>query len=329
MKVMLIKQNGSRYDITNAVTKAELSGSASSAARQLTIGYVNAPNDRFDLPAIATGDAVAFTGDSGKELFFGQFFGSEKSTSIGAIDFTAYDMMKNLLESEMSYNFKNVTPEAAAEQVCAECGVPVTELYKTGVNIASMLCDKMTPYDIIMAAYTKAHRITGDKYFAMIYRRGLGIYKSEWIVKGLTLSDDNITAASIRESMDGIVNRVKILDEKGKQIGEAADAASMGLYGTFQKIYTQEEGVDAQTAARNMLTVTPAQTLSVSAIGCEDCLSCYYVMVTDKATGLSGRYWISSDKHTWENGQYTMELELEFDALMSEVEANGDEEDKK
>ena len=43
-------------------------------------------------------------------------------------------------------------------------------------------------------------------------------------------------------------------------------------------------------------------------------------------TGLSGKYWISSDKHTWENGSYTMELELTFDSIMNEVEASTEEE---
>ena len=326
MKIALIKRSGTQADITNAVSRGEWSGSASSAARQLTISYVNAPNNSFQLPSIETGDLVSFIGDSGKELFYGQFFGSEKSSAIGSIDYTAYDMMKNLLESEGQYNFKNMTPEAIAAQICAECGFPVQELYATGINIASLLCDGMSLYDVIMAAYTKAHKVTGDKYIPMIYKRGLGIYKMEWIVKGFTLSDaSNITASSIKETMDNIVNRVRIFDEKGKSIGEVTDAGSMGIYGTFQKVYKQEKGVDAQTAAKNMLNVLPSQTLSVGAVGCEDCISGYYVMVTDQATGLSGRYWISSDRHTWENGTYTMDLELEFDALMDTVEGKEEE----
>ena len=42
--------------------------------------------------------------------------------------------MKCLLESTGKYNFKNVTPEAEAAQVCADVQMPVGELAATGIN---------------------------------------------------------------------------------------------------------------------------------------------------------------------------------------------------
>lgn len=328
MKLILTKQSGEQYDITNAVTKVDWSGSSSQASRELSVDYVNAPFDNYGLPEISTGDFISFTPED-EEVFYGQFFGSEKSTAIGTITFTAYDAMKNLLESNGQYNFKNTTAEAVAAQVCGDAQIPIRYLYPTGTAIKSMLCDDMALYDIIMAAYTKAHKITGDKYFPMIYKRGFAVYKTEWIVKGLTLSEDvNLTEADIKETMDSIVNRVKIYDEDGKQIGEVKDDDSLKLYGTFQSVYTQEDGVNPEDGAKALLSVSPTQTIKVSAVGDVNCLSCYYVTVADKTTGLSGRYWISSDKHTWENGSYTMELELTFDAIMEEKESSKEEEDK-
>lgn len=330
MKVLLIKNpSGESYDITNAVTKVEWSGSASAAARQLTVDVINAPYDSFNIPHIATGDLVSFSPED-EEVFFGQFFGSERSSAVGTISYTAYDMMKNLLESQGQYNFKNMTAEAIAQQVCTEAQLPIRYLYPTGVNIASMLCDQMSLYDIIMAAYTKAHRITGDKYFPMIYKRGLGVYKTEWIVKGITLSDRiGLAEASIQETMDTVVNRVKIYDDKGRQIGEVKDDDSLKIFGTFQQIYKQEKDVDPQTAAKNLLSVKPTQSIKVSAIGDISCLSCYFVTVQDDTTDLKGRYWISSDSHVWENDAYMMDLELKFDSIMERVESTKEEEKKK
>jgi hypothetical protein len=193
-----------------------------------------------------------------------------------------------------------------------------------------MLCDDMSLYDIIMAAYTKAHRVTGDKYFPMIYKRGFAVYACQWIVSGFVISEeDNLSEASIEESMDQIVNRVKIYDEKGNQIGEVQDNDSQKLYGTFQQIYTQEKDIDAMTAAKAMLAVTPTQKIKISCVGNPNCLSCYFVMVSDSTTGLKGRYWISSDKHTWENDTYMMELELMFDSIMTEVESTVEKEETK
>lgn len=328
MRLNLIKKIGQIYDITNAVTKIEWSGSASSAARQLAFDYINAPYDNFRLPAVCTGDMVSFEYGNEGEVFYGQIFGTEKSSAVGTITFTAFDMMKNLLESSAQYNFKNLSPEIIAKMVCEDAQIPIRFLYPTGVNIASMICDDMSLYDIIMAAYTKAHNITGDKYFPMIYKRGLGIYKAHWVVKGLTLSEnDNMFESSIEETMDNIVNKVKIYDEDGKQTGEVKDDASLSLYGTYQKVYRQEEKIDPGTAARAKLNVNPAQTIKIKAAGDINCLSCYFIAVKDTVIGVSGRYWIKSDKHIWENGTYVTELELCFDAVMDEKRENGSEED--
>lgn len=326
MNISLIRQaDGLQYNITNAVSKVEWSGSASSAARQMTVDYINAPNDHFSIPGICTGDLVSFSPD-GEEVFYGQFFGSEKSSAVGTISYTACDMMKNMLESEVQYNFKNVTPEAVGKQVCDEMQIPVRFLYPTGVNIKTMLCDGMSPYDVIMAAYTKAHRITGDRYFPMIYKRGFAVYKTEWAVAGFTLSDcDNIVESSIEETMDSVVNCVKIYDGKGNQTGEVTDQESRSVYGTFQKVYKQEDGVDPAAAAGSLLHTKPSQTIRIRSLGDRNCLSCYYVTLHDRATGLTGLYWISSDRHIWENGIYTMELDLVFDSIMDTKETDGEE----
>ena len=337
MRITLFKPSeGMQYDITGACSTVTWKGSASAACRTLEFSFVNDPYDStIRLPSVSTGDLVSLEEEPEGEVFYGQVFGTEKSSAIGTITYTATDFMKHLLESKGQYNFANVTPEAIAMQVAADVQFPlrmvdgVPSIYVTGVNIQSMICDQMTLYDIIMAAYTKAHKITGDKYFAMIYKRGLGIYKSEWIVKGFTLSDSqNITEASLQESMDAIVNRVKVYDKDGNQIGEANDDESAGLYGIFQSVYKQEDGVDPTTAATGMLKTKPTQKIRISAIGDINCISCYYVMLHDKATGLSGRYWISSDSHSWQNGYHKMELDLEFEAVMNEKEIKEKEEKK-
>ena len=91
----------------------------------------------------------------------------------------------------------------------------------------------------------------------------------------------------------------------------------------------QEEGVDPTTAATAMLKSKPSSQIKINALGDINCLSCYYVMVQDAATGLAGRYWISSDTHTWQNGIHTMELDLEFEAMMNEKEIKEEDKDKK
>ena len=103
----------------------------------------------------------------------------------------------------------------------------------------------------------------------------------------------------------------------------------MKKFGVFQEIYSKEEGVDPTTGANNLLKVKPSQSIKISAIGDINCLSCYFVEVKDTATGLSGKYWISSDTHTFENGTHKMELELRFDSLMDTKSAKDEAEEKR
>lgn len=328
MTLQLIKmQQNMIYDISEAIESATWAGNILSAARSVEFAILNDPYDPgLELPEISTGDYISLLVDD-NELFYGQIFDIERSSAIGTITFTAYDMMKNLLESNGRYNFKNTTPEAIAAQVLADIEVPYNHLEPTGINIKSMICDSVSYYDIILGAYTQAFRMTGNRYLPMIWQREFGVWPAVYTVSNFTLSDDsNITAASISESMDGIKNVIKIYDDKGKQVGEVSDDPSTYLFGIFADVYEVEKGVDPTTAAKNMLKTTPAQTISITAVGDLNCLSGYSVAVKDAATGLSGKYWIKSDKHTWQNGVYTMELELSFEQLMDEKEIETEKE---
>lgn len=330
MTLELIKmQQNQLYDISEAIESVSWSGSVLSAARSVEFAILNNPYDPgLQLPDICTGDYISLSMDTG-ELFFGQIFGIERSTAIGTITYTAYDFMKNLLESNGRYNFKNVTPEAIAAQVLADIEVPYNYLEPTGVNIKSMICDSVSYYDIIMGAYTQAYRMTGNRYLPMIWQREFGVWPAVYTVGNFTLSDDsNITAASLSESMDDIKNVIKIYDDKGNQVGEVADEPSTYTFGIFADIYDVEKGVDPTTGAKSKLKVTPTQTISITAVGDLNCLSGYSVMVKDAATGLSGKYWIKSDKHTWKNGTYMMELDLSFEQLMDEKEIETEKEKK-
>lgn len=328
MMLKLIKpEQNVVYDISDAIESATWAGGVLSAGRSLEFTVLNDPYDSgLKIPAVCVGDYISFLVGT-EELFYGQIFSIERSTTIGTITYTAYDMMKNLLESTGKYNFKNVTPEAIAARVLVDIQVPYNHLEPTGINIKSMLCDSKAFYDIIMGAYTQAYRITGNRYLPMIWQRAFGVWPAVYTVGNFTLSDDlNVTAASISETMDGIKNTVKIYDDKGKQVGEVKDDTSLKQFGTFQDVYTTEKGVDPTTAARNMLKVDPTQNISMSAIGDKNCLSGYSVAVKDAATGLSGKYWIKTDKHTWQNETYLMELELSFEQLMDEKEIEAEEE---
>ena len=67
------------------------------------------------------------------------------------------------------------------------------------------------------------------------------------------------------------------------------------------------------------------QSCSLSGFGDTTCITGYGVQVRDTHTGLVGLFYIDSDTHTWEGGNYTIDLELNFKNIMNEVSAGQDE----
>lgn len=322
MIIKLTKQNENKiYDITQMVEGVDWCGSVDSVARTVDIMVINAPYDDnlSSLPRPATGDFVTLIED--KEIFSGRIFGIEKTSEDGTVTVNCIDNLQYLLKSKCNYNFKNTTAEAITAQVLADIQFPVGELASTGVNIKSMLCQGDTFYDIIMQAYTRAHKANQKLYMCLLKENKLSVIEKGIIVSNYKLSEGlNITKSSFTESTESIVNKVKIYDDKGTQVGEITDDESIKKYGVFQDLYTVEEGVNQNTAANLMLT-QPEQDLSIEAIGDKKCLSGYGVTVEDSITGMKGIYWIRSDKHSFKDGIHNMELELSFRNLMNEKES--------
>lgn len=89
-------------------------------------------------------------------------------------------------------------------------------------------------------------------------------------------------------------------------------------YGIYQAAYTKEEKVNAKKAAKAMLE-SVAKEASVSAIGDVRAKAGYSIKIQDKATGLSGKFYITSDSHTFEGGTHTMTLSLAWKNEMEPV----------
>jgi hypothetical protein len=121
-----------------------------------------------------------------------------------------------------------------------------------------------------------------------------------------------------------MVNKVIIVDENGNKTSEVSNNDWLKTYGLFQEVYKKEENKDSNTEAKTLLNGIE-QTCSLSGFGDTTCITGYGVQVKDTHTGLIGLFYIDSDTHTWEGGNYTIDLELNFKNIMNEVTAGQDE----
>ena len=316
MKILWI-HSGKQTDITELVSSVIWGGSARQASRTLEIAVAYSPYDsNLARPNIELGDRLQLIDDTERLLIDAMVYTRSRPSEAGTVTYSGYDELNRMLRSNGSFNFKNTTPEAITRTLCNQLKIEQGNIAESNVNIASLLVDSESFYDIMMKAYTKAYRATGVKFMPIMSGRKLSVIEKGTLISSFTLEEGrNISGSNYEESLEDMVNRIVITDDSGKIIGEVSETAWQSLYGIFQDVYTKESGINPYTAAKALLTGI-RQTASLEALGKEECISGYSVKVKDSITGLTGIFWIENDTHTWENNIHTMSLELTFENLM-------------
>ena len=308
-------------EITEYCSSIVWSGSKSEVARKVELTLINAPNDPHVKDVILKlGSMIYLYDDKKKELFRGYIVERERKSS-ETVRYTVYDLLFYLLKSKATYNFKKKTPEAITAAVCKDVKVATGKIAKTGKKYNLMMKDRSI-YQIIMAAYTKANKSTGNKY--QCYTSGGKVcvrkYGDDWFDTILS-AKANIISSTNRESISDVVNQVKIYNEKGSQIKVVKDEKSIVNYGLFQHTYTKEKDKDPTNSAKAMFRDV-SRSMDVEMVGYTGCVTGKCVQLKDDATGLVGKFYIESDSHTWQGGIHTMKLTL---SLKNDMDKQGED----
>lgn len=320
MKLILIKSK--EIELTEYAISIEWSGSVEQASRSLSFNLVNQLTDpNIKLPSISLGSKIKLY-ESGELLFYGIVTSIDKGNS-DTLDYTARDFLFYLTQSTISRSFKNVTAELITESICNQLQIKSGKIKKTNTHLSKLIALDETPYNVIMKAYTLASKKTKKKYIIRMHGTSLNVLEKGEIVKNFELSEKiNITSSSFSENMESMVNQVVIYNENGAVEGFIKNEEQIKKYGTIQKIYQKEEGVDSKSGARAVLNGV-SKSLSIDSMESNlDCISGNGIKVHDTFTGKSGLFWISNDTHTWSNGTRTMSLELDFKNIWDKQEVN-------
>lgn len=323
IKLICQKASGEKLDITNLLIDITWSGDYKSCARKLEFSLVSSSYDinipKVDIPLMSV---ISFYEDD-NELFKGFVYEREKSSD-NSMSFLCYDYCAKLNDIKVSKNIKNQTASTIYNNFLTEYGLNKGDIIQANTGVTKVFLG-VTAYDMIMTAYTEEAKNTGKKY--MLYSRGNKFYASEKGIVKLKLSFEegkNILSSSFKESVSNMVNKVLIVDENGNKVSEVKNEEWHKAYGLFQDVYKQQEGKDSNAEAKAMLKDIE-QTCSLTGFGDTTCITGYGVQVKDTHTGLVGLFYIDSDTHTWEGGNYTIDLELNFKNIMNEVSVGEDE----
>lgn len=296
-------------DITELISQIAWSGNEDEIARRLELEVLNPVQDYY-IPKIdlKIGGFIILLTNNEIELFQGFILSKEKDSQNGNLSLTCVDALFYANKSKAIHNFSKKTAEFITETLCNEAKIAIGSLAVT--NIAQDFPANDTIFKIIKDAYDYASSINGKKYKISMKQGKLYVeekVKSAGLV--VITSESHISNSTYKETLENMVNIVKVYNDTGKQIGEVKNNDDIATYGIFQETYEKEENTDYNSVAKNMLKGIE-KTISIEAIGNIDCIAGSYVSITDNVLEITGDYTIISDTHTFVEGQHTMSLDL-------------------
>lgn len=317
-----ITSSSGTKDVTQLAQSLTWAGAYNQCGRTLDFPCaVSSVDKRLPIISAELGNAAQLYRD-GSPLFDGFVFSRQRENGGNTLSVSCFDRGIYLKRNQTSYKIRNMTPEAITRRVCSDFGITVGNLAATGVSLSRNF-PGISLYQIIQTAYTLASVTTGKKYMIRFRGACLDVIAKEKTSSTPVLTPgSNLLTASVTESVENMVNRVVITDENDSQVAVREDANAVKLYGLMQQVLKQQDNVDSDAEARQILDENGvSQKITVTNLGNPSLISGSCVVLKEPVTGLYGLFWIDSDSHTWKNGLYQNKLVLNFRKLMDETEA--------
>ncbi len=290
----MIKLIADGYDVSKLVSSVVWRGDIDDAARYIDVV----------LPAVIEpqlGDKVEFSWEDSM-LFEGsviEYFCDNKTVNMTCAD-KGYHLQKSLTFKQYSG-----TPQSIASQVCSEFEVPIGVLEKRTDSVFVVSLGEFTPYEVICRAYNGT---TGKHGYRTWMKDGkLNVKQvSESPVCNLELDIERVDYTA---SLEGMVNSVVILNNKGKKIGQVQNEEDKNKYGLFQSVYRAVSTRDENYEAKQRLAGISKQG-SVYAVGDVLAVTGSVVGIMSKNTIVKGNFVVLSDAHTFTGLGHMMELKF-------------------
>ena len=300
MMVEYLKKDGSKVDISQLKENMSIRGDKGTRARVLSLQYI-AVKDDPNIPKFMAenGNAIKIT-ENNQEIFFGYILKVSYDETSNSASLEAYDPLY-YFNNKTVQKYKNKKAEDITKDLCSKFGIPVNSLASTSKLITKLYVSKNL-YEIIDDAYSKS-----GKYYVDYYNNGLVIKKvgSEELKIQLKVGE-NLSELSHSEDATQVVNKVIIVNDKGKQLkAPLINQSSINKYGLMQETASKEDEAKSLLKGPEMsttLTVTPGD-LSIRTGKKVRVISSHFDLV----------YTIASDTHTWDGENYSVQVTLDYE----------------
>lgn len=323
INIHVYPSSATKIDITNMTKSVTWTGDINTLPRTLEVDFKNTNdiNGRQQLIQFAVGNfVIAYS--NGTEIFRGNIFQTKK-TQNGDSSFTAYDELVYLTKNEDSILVKNQKASDVLQTLASKFGVKFDRIDDTGYTIAKEVCQNQAVSDIMNTLFDDTKKGNG-KSFTMTSRKGVASLISRENASKITVTVDNVITAeqdvSIEDTRTQVVVTKGSLDPGDGDTGfssvTATDSTARNSYGLMQ--HSEDISDDKATTATmqdkaNEILGTlkdPTFTLSMEFYGDINCTTGNRIGIYDPLSDMEGLYYITQDSHTWDSGEYKMQLQL-------------------
>jgi len=251
-----------------------------------------------------------------KVLFYGFIF-TLKHTKSSAIQITAYDQMRYLLNKD-TYNFKAVKASTVVKMLAKDYGITTGTIEDTGYTIPARVMDNKTLLDMIQDSLDMT--LTNNRLLFCLYDKAgkLTLKQCANMKVGLLIDAESAENYDYTSTIDtGVYNVVKLVYEKdGKRKAYVAQSAkTQKKWGTLQYFEKIDDKTNATNKAKTLLNLYNVKNKSLTlrnVIGDirvrAGCMVLVKLALHD--TSLSNWMLVETCTHTFNENYHTMTLKL-------------------
>lgn len=312
------------YDITNMVETIDWEGDIGNKSRSVALSFTNIEDikDARRLISYKNGDMIMLFKD-GTEFFRGYIFKNGVNDQ-GGESLTAYDSLIYVDKNSHSILVKNKYASDVISSLLRKFGLSYSYIEYTSHKIKKLVFDNKSLSDIFDELITETKKYNGKNYYFTTAKGKISMYSRSNSPKViLTIAEGEGYSASRESSIEDVVTQVMVTkgnldpgegDEKFTSYTTTNDSNSK-KWGIIQMVENADDDTsyaDMKKKAASLLKSEGKEetTYDFEYEGVIECITGTRLDLTNRITGISGKYYVTSDKHSFKEGQHTMSLQL-------------------
>lgn len=288
-------------DITNLCVNATWSGDIDERSRSLSFTYLYNPKISMPLVKVEIGNSINLFDDKNRLLYVGVVTEVSSSLSGSDVSITSRDVLWYLGKNKLAGVYKG-SAETITRKILDEFKIPIGRLESVAVDKTVISTGDKTIYKAISEAY-------GENYYITAVGEKVEVRKKGSEVVAVISGKANLMDANYKKSMENMVNRVIVLDDKNGKVYETSAEENL-KYGILQDVIKAEKDKDVSVSAKEKL-VGINDTSNINAVGDFNVISGRAVIIQDISNGFTGKFLVTGDSHSIGNGEHTMSLTVE------------------